>query len=329
MKRRKFIAGLGLIATNAISFGAYGQARTKRYRIGFLTGVPPEGAATSLVRFFDGMRDLGYREGVNFDVEYRYGRGEMARLPALAEELVRLNPDIILAGHTTAAVAAKHATSTIPIVCPLLGADLARLGLVASQARPTENVTGVLYYVEGLPGKLLEIAIEVVPGATRFGVLADLAGVANAALEHDVKAASTRSAVQIISVGIRSVDEIEPAFKTLVKDGIAGVIVPSSPTFSSARDLVAGLALTAGIPAVFSAREYVDAGGLVSYGVSFRGNYYKAATYVDKILHGARPADLPLEFPTKLELVVNLKTAKAIRVTIPPGMLARADEVIE
>jgi putative ABC transport system substrate-binding protein len=170
MKRRSFIAGLSMIATNVVSFDVLGQMRAKRYRIGFITGVPPESVAPSLARFIEGMRELGYREGVNFDVESRYGRGDMATLPALAAELVRLNPDIILAGHTTAAFAAKRATSTIPIVCPLLGADLTKLGLAASQARPDENVTGVLYYVEGLPGKLLEIALEIVPGAVKFGL---------------------------------------------------------------------------------------------------------------------------------------------------------------
>jgi putative tryptophan/tyrosine transport system substrate-binding protein len=328
MRRRSFIAGLSMVATGVVSFDALGQNRAKRHRIGFITGVPPEGVAPSWARFIDGMKELGYREGVNFDVESRFGRGDMAALPALAEELVRLNPDVILAGHTTAAFAAKRATSTIPIVCPLLGADLAKLG-AANQARPNENVTGVLYYVEGLPGKLLEIAREMVPGATKFGLLADLGGVANATLEHDVKVASTGSAAQIISVGVHGLDEIEPAFRSLVKDGIAAIIVPSAPTLSSARDLIARLALAAGIPSVFSAREYVDAGGLISYGVSFRENYYKAATYVDKILRGAKPTDLPLEFPTKLELVVNLKTARAIGLTVPPAMIARADEVIE
>jgi putative ABC transport system substrate-binding protein len=187
MKRRSFIAGMSMVATSVASFEALGQTRTKRHRIGFITGVPPESVAASLARFIEGMRELGYREGVNFDVEQRYGRGDMATLPALAEELVRLNPDIILASHTTAAFAAKRATSTIPIACPLLGADLTRLGLAASQARPSENVTGVLYYVEGLPGKLLEIALEIAPGAAKFGLLADLGGVVNAALEHDVK----------------------------------------------------------------------------------------------------------------------------------------------
>ena len=329
MKRRHFIAGLGLIATSSIPFGALGQTRVKRHRIGFITGVTPEGVAPSLARFIEGMKELGYREGVNFEIEPRYGRGDMAALPALAEELVRLNPDIILAGHTTAALAAKRATSTIPIVCPLLGADLTRLGLAASQARPNENVTGALYYVEGLPGKLLEIALEIVPGAAKFGLLADLGGVANAALEHDVKVASTGSAAQVISVGIHGIDEIEPALNALVKDRIEVLIVPSAPTLSSARHLIARLASSAGIPSVFSAREYVDAGGVISYGVSYRENYHKAATYVDKILHGATPADLPLEFPTKLELIVNLKAARAIGVTIPPAMLARADEVIE
>jgi putative ABC transport system substrate-binding protein len=334
MRRREFIALLGC-APVGLPMMAYGQQqaggakRAKRYRIGFITGVPPEGVAPSLVRFIEGMRELGYREGVNFDLESRYGRGDMSTLPGLAEELVRFNPDVILAGHTTAAVAVRHATSKIPIVCPLLGADLTRLGLAGSQARPNENVTGVLYYVEGLPGKLLEIALEIVPGATRFGLLADLAGVANAALERDVKLASKGSVAQIISVGVHGLDEIEPAFRSLVKQGIAAIIVPSAPTLSSGRDLIARLAFAAAVPSVFSAREYVDAGGLISYGVSFRESYHKAAAYVDKILRGATPADLPLEFPTKLELVVNLKTARAIGVTIPPAMLARADEVIE
>lgn len=329
MRRRSFIAGLGMVAASVASFEARGQTRTRRHRIGFITGVPPEGVATSWVRFIEGMKELGYREGVNFEVESRYGRGDMATLPRLAEELVALSPDIIIAGHTTAAVAVNRATSKIPIVCPLLGADLTRLGLTASQARPDGNVTGILYYVEGLPGKLLEIALEIVPAATRFGLLADLAGVANAALEHDVKTASGRSAAQIISIGVRGLDEIEPAFNSLLKESIAAIIVPSSPTLSSARERIAALASAARIPSVFSAREYVDAGGLMSYGISFRESYYKAAGYVDRILRGAKPADLPLEFPTKLELVVNLKTATAIGVTLPPAMLSRADEVIE
>jgi putative ABC transport system substrate-binding protein len=334
MRRREFITLLGGLAAGLPLMAhaqqqAGGTKRAKRHRIGFITGVPPEGVAPSLTRFIEGMKELGYREGADFDVESRYGRGDMAKLPGLAEELVRLNPDIILAGHTTAAFAAKRATSTIPIVCPMLGADLTKLGLAASQARPNENVTGVLYYVEGLPGKLLEIALELVPGATKFGFLADLSGVANAALEHDVKVASTGSAAQVISIGVHGLDEIEPAFASLVKDRIAAIIVPSAPTLSSGRELIARLASAAGIPSVFSSREYVDAGGLISYGVSTRENYHKAATYVVKILRGATPADLPLEFPTKLELIVNLKAARAIGVTVPASMVTRADEVIE
>jgi putative ABC transport system substrate-binding protein len=275
-----------------------------------------------------GMRDLGYVEGRDYAVEERYADGDMPRLPSLAEELVRLKPDLIVAATTPGTVAAKQAAAGIPIVGVNL-TDPVGFGLVASEARPGTNVTGLLYRLEGMTGKQVEIALDLMPGTTRIGMLVDVNNPANVAQRREVEAAVAKSAVDIVAVDIRSADEIGAAVETLVRERASIALVLGAALFVNARRQIAAFALASRLPTVFNFREHVEDGGLISYGIDLRQNFRRAAYFVDRILKGTKPADLPMEFPTKVELVVNQTTAKAIGVAIPPALLARADEVIE
>jgi putative ABC transport system substrate-binding protein len=274
------------------------------------------------------MREFGYVEGVNFDIAYRYADGHVERLPVLAEELVGLHPSVILAAASGPAVAAKLATSTIPIVTPAL-ADAVHLGLIASEARPTSNVTGIAPYVAGLPAKQLELAREVVPAAVRIGVLTNLDDPKAPPQWKELESAGQGLNVNVVPSDARTPDDLEAAFRTLARQGISAMIVLQTSMLVTERRKIAALAATARIPAIYGYREHVDDGGLISYGVDLRECFRRSAYYVDKILKGASPSDLPVEFPTKLELVINLKAAKALGLIISPQLLARADDVIE
>src|SRR5262245_27897639 len=274
------------------------------------------------------MRELGYLEGRDYGLEDRYADGDGSRLPLLAEELVRLKPDVILVGSTQGVPAAKQATASIPIVGVNM-TDPVGLGLIASEARPGTNVTGVLYRLEGMAGKQVELALDLVPGMSNMGMLVDVTNPSNMLQRREVEAAAGKSGVSITAVDVRTVDEISTAIQTFVHERASVVLVLASTLFVNARRRIAAFALASRLPTVYSFREHVEDGGLISYGVDLRQNYRRAAYFVDKILKGAKPADLPVEFPTKVELVVNLTTATAIGLTIPPTLLARADEVIE
>jgi putative ABC transport system substrate-binding protein len=274
------------------------------------------------------MRDLGYLESRDYGFEDRYADGDVSRLPSLAEELVRLKPDVIVATTTPGAVAAKQATATIPIVGVNL-TDPVGFGLVTSEARPGTNVTGILYRLEGLTEKQVELALDLVPGTSKIGILVDVTNPSNELQRHEVEAAAGKAGVSITAVDVRTVDEIAAAIQTFVRERARIVIVLATPMFLNARRRIASFALASRLPTVFNFREHVEDGGLISYGIDVRQNNRRAAYFVDRILKGEKPGDLPIEFPTKVELVVNATTAKAIGITIPPTLLALADEVIE
>jgi putative ABC transport system substrate-binding protein len=327
MKRREFITLVGGAAV-LWPHGGLAQSPPKRPLIGMLLSSSKTAGARYYGGFPLGMRELGYLEGRDYGIEERYADGDASRLPALAEELVRLKPDVIVASPTPAALAAKQATADISIVGVNL-TDPVGFGLVASEARPGGNVTGVLFRLEGLTAKQMEIALDVMPGVSRVGILTDVNNPATTPQRRELEAAAGKSGVGTTTVEVGSADEIGGAIQTFVGARASIVIVLAAPTLINARRRIAAFALASRLPTVFNFREHVEEGGLISYGIDVRQNLRRAAYFVDRILKGAKPADLPIEFPTKVELVVNATTAKAIGVAIPPALLARADEVIE
>jgi putative tryptophan/tyrosine transport system substrate-binding protein len=274
------------------------------------------------------MRDFGYVEGKQFDFTTRFADGYAERLPLLADELVRLNPTAILAPGSGPAVAARKATAAIPIVAPALG-DTVHLGLIASESRPGGNVTGISPYVAGLPAKQLELAREIVPGARNVGVLANLVDAKAPPQLQELKGAGLGFGIKVIAAEADTPADLDGAIKKLVDHRVDVLIVLQTSMLSSERRKIAALVAAARIPTVYGYRQHVDSGGLISYGVDLRACFTRAAYFVDKILHGIQPGDLPVEFPTKLELVINLSVAKALGLTITPLVLSRADELIE
>ena len=327
MKRREFVTLLGGAAA-AWPCNGLAQSPPKRPLIGLLAGSSKAAGARYYSGFPLGMRELGYLEGRDYGFEDRYADGDGSRLPMLAEELVRLKPDVIVAATTPGSLAAKRAAASIPIVGVNL-TDPVGFGLVVSEARPGGSVTGILYWLEGLTGKQMEIALDLMPGASKMGILVDATNPSNELQRRELEAAAGKSGMTIATVDVRTVDEIGDAIQTFVRERASIVIVLGVALFVNARRRIATFALASRLPTVFNFREHVEDGGLISYGVDLRQNFRRAAYFVDRILKGAKPADLPIEFPTKVELVVNATTAKAIGVAIPPALLARADEVIE
>jgi putative tryptophan/tyrosine transport system substrate-binding protein len=326
MRRRDFIKAMAG-STAAWPITARAQVSTKRPLIGFLSSVLRERNLQMIDAFVQGLRELDYVEGRDFDFAYRSADGRLDRFPALAEEMVRFQPNVILATVTPAVVALRARTKTIPIVCPFL-ADPMRFGLIASEARPGGNVTGVLFRVEGLAGKQLEFALQLVPGASRIGVLVNVAS--GVIIDRqEVESAAQQLGVMMISAEVRSPEDLDSAFHSLADDQVQAVIVLTDGMFFMERQRIAELAAATRLPAFYSFREHVDAGGLLSYGVNLADCYRRAAGYVVKILKGAKPGGLPVEFPTKLELVINLKAARALGLIVPPMLLGTADEVIE
>ena len=327
MKRREFITLLGGAAASWPCNGL-AQSPPKRPLVGFLGASSKSAGERYYGGFSLGMRELGYLEGRDYGLVDRYADGDASRLPSLAEDLVRLKPDVIVAATTPGAVAAKQATASIPIIGVNL-TDPVGFGLVTSEARPGANVTGILFRLEGLSGKQVEIALDLMPGASKMGILVDVTNPTNMLQRREVEVAAGKSAVGITAVDVSTVDEIAAAIQTLVHERASIVIVLGAALFVNARRRIAAFALASRLPTVFNFREHVEDGGLISYGVDLRQNFHRAAYFVDKILKGAKSGELPVEFPTKVELVVNVTTAKAIGLTIPPALLARADEVIE
>jgi putative ABC transport system substrate-binding protein len=330
LKRRAFITLLGGAATSlcAWPFVAFAQAPVRRPRIAFLGGSTSAGAAKLTGAFIEGMRALGYVEGRDFEMDYRWADGYMDRLPVLAEELVRLKTDVIVTANIQATVALKEATKTIPIVGLLLD-DPVGLGLIKSDARPGSNVTGLLSNLPGLPAKQLELARDVIAGATRIGLLVNPSNVSDLSQRKEMETVGAAMAFTFIPVEARTPENLHEVFPALARERADVVIVLRDPLFFGQRRTLAAGALAARLPTIHAFREAVDDGGLISYGINFSQNFRRAADYVVKILKGAKPGDLPVEFPTKLELVINLPTAKALGLIVPPALLARADEVIE
>jgi putative ABC transport system substrate-binding protein len=327
MKRRTFLAMVPA-SLLAAPRAAEAQLPPKTARIGFLS---LSSGATPTMDISPGLRELGWIEGQNITIEYRWAAGRVDQLSALATELVRLNVDIIVTSSTLAAQAAKRATSTIPIVVTFI-ADPVGSGLVASLARPGGNITGLTTLATGLVAKRLELLKAVVAGSTRIAVLWQPGAFAertNRDMVEETEIAGRTLGLQLRFVEARRPSDFEQAFSAMRDARVGGLLVYPGPMLLEARRSMVTHATKSRLPAVYPWREAAVAGGLMSYSANFPDMYRRAATYVDKILRGAKPADLPVEQPTTFELVINRKTAKALGLTIPPSLLARADEVIE
>ncbi len=316
---------LGLFACS-LSAGA--QQPTRVPRVGVLSDEGPLLGATTFEPFAQGLRDLGYIEGQNIAFERRYAAEKNEILPNLAAELVGLQPDVILAIGTRAARAAKGATQTIPIVFARIS-DPIGFGLVPALARPGGNLTGVSVQTRELAANRLELLTIAVPDAKRVGVLWDPNFPPAGPLLREIEGAARSLNLQLIPAEVREPDDFAPAVRTMLEQRVDALIVVNSTIFSEDIRRLPDLTVKARLPAMFVSREAVAAGGLMSYGPNYPDMYRRAAAYVDKILKGAKPADIPVEQPTKFELVINLETAKSIGLTIPRNLLALADEVIE
>ena len=320
-----------LVVTLAVlitPFAAGAQPPRKVPRIAYLSDESKSLGAASFEPIAQGLRDLGYLEGHNIVFEYRYAEDKPEVLPGLAAELVRRNVDVIVTVGTPATRAAKDATTTIPIVFTRI-ADPVALGLVASLARPSGNLTGASLIAIDLATKWLELLTEAIPGVRRVGVFWDPAFPPAALQLREIERAARLLNLELQPVEVRAVEGFEAAMRAVVGQGTQALLVVPALLFTEHRHRLATLAVTNRLPTMLSRREHVEAGGLMSYGTNYSAMYRRAATYVDRILKGAKPADLPVEQPTKFELVINLKIAKALRITIPQSVLVRADQVIE
>ena len=323
--KRVFCFALCVIILFGFCIPLSAQQTTKVYRIGYISGRSGVGPWDDI--FKTALRELGYIEGKSIIIEYRWAEGKFDRLPALVMELVQLNVDVIVTETTPVARAAKNVTKTIPIVMAL-SADAVGTGLVESLARPGANITGLTFIGPDLAGKLVELLKEISPKTSRLAYLG------NPELPPEVIAyKATQTAVQRLNMSVKLLEartpkDLKHAFDEIEQARADGLIVSQNVMYVQHRKLIADLAAQYRLPAIYGRSDFVDAGGLASYGTSFPDLYRRAAVYVDKILKGAKPADLPVEQPTKFELVINLKTAKQIGLTISPSILARADRVI-
>jgi putative ABC transport system substrate-binding protein len=296
-------------------------------QIGFLGFTSLSGIAARIEAFRQGLRELGYVDGKNIVIEYRSAEGKLDRLSELAAELVRLKVDVIVTSGPSVTRAVKEATTTIPIVMGF-DTDPVGNGFVASLARPGGNITGLSVVSPELSGKQLELLKEIVPKLSRVAVLGTSTNPGNSQALKETELAAGAYTVQLQNLDVLSPKDIETAFRDASKGRAGAVLVLASPIIESHRTQIADLAAKNRLPAIYYAPEFVEAGGLMSYGTSFADLFRRAATYVDKILKGAKPADLPVEQPKKFEFIINLKAAKQIGLTIPPNVLARADRVI-
>jgi putative tryptophan/tyrosine transport system substrate-binding protein len=323
---------IGLLVTLALGLlvpplAANAQRPANVPRIGMLLGNDADAAAPSLEAFRQGLRELGYVEGQTIALEYRFAEGKVEPLPALAAELVQLPVDVIVTWGTPATQAAQHATRKIPIV---IGAalDPVLTGLVASLARPGGNITGVASSMVESGAKGLEVFKEVVPGGTRVAVLWNPANSTHGLLLREVEGAARALGVPLQPLAVSDPTEFENAFAAMVREHTGALFVIGDPTFMTHRRRIAEFAIEHGLPTMHDRREYVAVGGLMAYGSSFPEQFRRVAVFVEKILKGAKPADLPMEQPMHLTLIINLKTAQALGLTIPPTLLFQADEVI-
>jgi ABC-type uncharacterized transport system substrate-binding protein len=327
MKRREFMTLLGgAVAVWPLAAGA--QQPGARPRIGLLTLGSPQDGPLFIAAFVEGLRKLGYVEGQNIDIDYRYAAGDVQRLTPLAQELVARKPDVLVGNQPSAARALKNVAPILPIVCPAL-TDAMMPDLVTSYARPGGSVTGIAPSVEGLTGKLLELALEVVPGTERIGFLSNPTGASMQFFVQNIYAGARARGIVVLTEEAKTPDDLAPAFDRLANLKAQALIVPVNGLFQVQGAHIVQLALAARLPTIFAERYGVEVGGLASYGVDQSENFRHAAVYVDKILKGAKPGDLPIEFPSRIELVINLKTAKTLGLDIPLHIQQRADEVIE
>jgi putative tryptophan/tyrosine transport system substrate-binding protein len=327
---KKAAASSLLIALALVAFAvtAEAQQQGKVSRIGVLETIPIELNAANFDPFRQGLRELGYIEGQNVVIEYRSADGRQERFPDLVAELIRLKVDLIVTRGTPATMAAKNATGTIPVVTSGVG-DPVGAGIVASLARPGGNITGVGGLNIELYGKRVELLRELVPGVARIMGLFNMNNPSNPPQWKQVEMAADSLGIQHQLFDIRNPEDLRRGFDAAIRQRAGALVVALDALTQSNRQLIVDLAAKHRLPAIYASREFIDAGGLIAYGASFPHLYYRAATYVGRILKGAKPADLPVEQPTKLELAINLKAAKQIGLTIPPSLLARADKVIK
>ena len=326
------IGGVGLVVTVALGILlgplAHAQQKAKMSRIGFLGNSTAALEANLVGPFRDGLRDLRYEEGRNVLIEYRWAEGKYERFPALIAELIALKVDVIVTAGTPAALAVKKATASVPLVMVAVG-DPVGTGLVASLARPGGNITGLTSIAADLEGKRLELLREVIPKLSHIAVLWNPASPFSLVAEKETRAAAQVLRMKVLSLGVRTPEELEGALAAIVRERPGALLVVADRVFLHNRARIMDFAAQNRLPGVHAYRELVEAGGLMSFGPSYAGMHRRAATYVDKILKGANPADLPVEQPTTFELVINLKAAKALGLTIPRSVLFRATEVIQ
>jgi ABC-type uncharacterized transport system substrate-binding protein len=328
LSARLFALGFGGALLLALSFTAEAQQPTKIPRIGLISGVSRSSGQSQVDGFRRGLRDLGYVEEKNIVIDYRYGEGREDLLRDFAGDLVRLKVDIIVTGSTVAAHAAKQLTGTIPIVLAGTG-DPVATGLVASLARPGGNVTGLSAISPELSTKQLEFAREIVPKLARLAVLYDPRNPVNIPAWKEIEHIAPAFRIQLLRLEVQGPGDYEPAFAAATRGRADALLVRREPINQTYQTRIVSLAAQSKLPAIYPLRQYVEVGGLMSYGVDTAALNRRAATYVDKILKGAKPADLPVEQPTKFELVINLKTAKQIGLTNAQSVLYRADKVIK
>ena len=327
MDRRRAVIAFVAFGALARSDRLSAQQPSKVWRIGFLTLSSAAESVIGTETFRKGMRDLGYVEGRNLALEWRYADGSFERLSGMATELVHLKVDVIVAVASAAIGAAQKATTTIPIVMATTG-DPVGSGFVKSLSRPGGNITGLSNMGGDIGAKHFDLLLTVIPKASLVAILVTPTSTTSPAITKSISGAAEKAGVPILVARVSNEQEIESAFATMARERASALIVGAAPLFSVRRKQIVDLALKYRIPSIFGNRTYVEAGGMMGYGSSTTGNYARSAIYVDKILRGANPGDLPVEQPAQLELVVNLKTAKALGVSIPQTILLRADEVI-
>ena len=325
MRRRNFVIGLGCVIA-AWPTGVRAQQGEKIYRIGILEPIPAGRNAANLDALRKGLRNLGYTEGRNLVTEYRSADGRAERFADLASELVRLKVDLIVTRGTPATIAAQNATGTIPVVMATMGGPGA---IVASFAKPGGNVTGVITFSTELSAKRVELLKELVPRLSRVALLHNMANPAVPAEWEETKTAARSLGLQAELLDVRSERDLGRAFEVAIQHHVDGIVIGADGLTQMHQQTIIDWVARNGLPTVFPAREFIEAGGLIAYAVNYPDLYYRLASFVDKILKGTNPPDIPVEQPTKFELVINLKTANTLNLTIPPTLLARADEVIE
>jgi putative ABC transport system substrate-binding protein len=326
MKRREFLFGLG----TAAALPALARAQQlKMPLIGFLNGRSRAETVPVMGQFHKGLAEAGFVEGQNLRLEYRWAEGRYERLPMLAVELIERRPTLIVAaGGNVTALAVKAATSTIPVVFAA-GGDPVKSGLVASLNRPGGNLTGVALFIAELAAKRLELLREVAPKSARIGVLMNPNNPTGVAEAQDVEARATALGMSVKLFPVRGASDLEQTFSAMAQAKIQAALVTNDPFLIDIRDQLVRIAAAGKLPMVYFTREFVEAGGLMSYGASIGDGYHKVGEYAARILLGARPADLPVQQPTKFELIINMRAATALGLEIPPILVARADEVIE